>query len=161
MTWYLLLLAAAALAVFVRAGDDRRAQGWVVLGAASFAATYAYGAAGLPYHAAITAMVDTGQCLAIYFFGRFRWEMHLWRVWQASVLLSILHLAGLTGGTWIYAVCLEALNVAALAIIGGRHFAARWADARDNRPWVPRRLLVALRSLCAERREPPFTRGGT
>lgn len=160
MSWYLLILAAAALAVFVAAGDDRRAQGWIALGSLSFAATYAYGAAGLPNHAAITAMVDTAQVLAIYFFGRYRWEMHLWRVWQASVLLSILHLAGLTGGTWIYAVCLEVLNVAALAIIGGRHVAARWAARRDDRPWVPRRLLVALRALCAERREPPFTRRG-
>lgn len=160
MTWYLSLLAALAVLVILQAGDDRRAQAWVLVGATAFVVSYLYGKAGLPYHAAVTAAVDTSQCLLIYFFGRYRWEMHLWRLWQFSVLISILHLAGLTGGTWTYAVALELVNVAALLVIGGKGVAERWAHGRRDSPGPAGRVRLAVGALCAERRRPPFTRGG-
>ncbi len=160
-----LLVGAIGTAALCR--KDRRALGWIAAGAANFVITAAYQDAGLPHHPVFTAFADASVCLAIYFFGRYRWEMRLWNVFQMSVLISIMRFVGtIARPEWVpyfpsnytYIALLEACNWAALAVIGG----TRIMQMVDNHALErhPRgalgRVHRLVRSLRAERKAPPF-----
>jgi hypothetical protein len=104
-----------------------RAQLWILTMAAAFIFPTVWQRADLPFHPAITLGCDAGVCLAIYFLGLEKWEIGLYRIFQASVLTSLIFLAGplevfgavFHMGNYGYVVLLEAWNWLALLLIGG------------------------------------------
>lgn len=171
--WQLSLLAGAC-AVSIVCLRLPRAHLWIFAGAAAFVAATAWQRAGLPYHAAFTLSCDSCVCLAIYFLGRERWEIGLFRIFQVSVLTSLVFLAGpitLFGSTLllshgVYVIFLELWNWAALLLIGGVGLSEEWAARRSggrrgghedgsSLAWL-RGLFRSLRAWRAPRREAPF-----
>ena len=104
-----------------------RAHIWILAGGASFVASTAYARFGLPYPPAFTLACDAAVCLSIYFLCSERWEEWLFRVFQLSVLVSLIYLAGpltvggftITMSHYLYVVMLELCNWIALFLIGG------------------------------------------
>lgn len=135
-----------------------RAVLWIGVGAACFAITTAWARYGLPYPPAFTAACDAAVCLLIYFFGKRRWEMRLWNLFQCSVMVSILYLAGIIGPKWAYVAALELVNWLALLLIAGTAITARAGENGNAFSLRPlHRFSVAHRALYAKRKDPPFT----
>jgi hypothetical protein len=133
-----------------------RAWLWIFAGFCSFVLSAVYWRLGLPHHPAFTAFADSSVCLAIYFNARERWEMGLYKVFQLSVLISLLKLGGfMPDGLW-YPAALELINVAALLLISGT---AIFAGAAHGIRSVWHRNDSFYRSLFplrAARTTPPF-----
>lgn len=143
-----------------------RAHLWILAGAAAFVLSTGWQRLGLPYHAAFTLACDSAVCLGIYFFGRERWEIGLFRIFQVSVLTSLVFLAGpisLFGATLllshtVYVIFLEMWNWIALLLIGGVGLSEFWRFGHENGAF-PDRLRGVFRSLRAwraPRRAAPF-----
>ncbi len=120
------LLIGAAIVAFITARLPR-AHYWLLAGGGSFILSTAWARYDLPYPPAFTLSCDAAVCLLIYFFGREKWEEHVYKIFQLSVLISLVYLAGpieignitITMNHWLYVVLLELSNWAALAVIGG------------------------------------------
>lgn len=131
-SWQIALLFGAVVASILSFGLPR-AQLWILAGAVSFVFSTAWQRYDLPFHPAFTLACDACVCLAIYFFGREKWEIALYRIFQASVLTSLVFLVGpieIAGhtfnmGHYGYVVFLEAWNWAALLVIGGMGLAEK------------------------------------
>jgi len=137
---------------------DPRGIAWIAAGSASFIATAGYEAAGYPYHPIVTGLFDAGVCILIYLFAAFRWEMWLYRIFQTSVLVSLLRATGWIDSHTAYIVALEACNWAAIFVIGGTAAGER-IDARVGaHRAAPGRLRRAVASLRSPRSTPPFTK---
>jgi hypothetical protein len=158
----LFLLTGLIVALAVSVGNFR-AWGWLLAAAASYAVSTVYWRTGLPYGAFIAGMCDALLCLAVYFVGRLKWEMWVWRVFQLSVLVNFVYLGG-TLQVWpvfshdTYSIVLEAINWIALLWIGG-HGAVQAVGASDDATasgvaW--RRVYRALLPLYRERKDAPF-----
>ena len=150
------LLVALAFSV-----GNRRAWAWLLAAAGSYIVSTVYWRTGLPYAPFVAGLCDATVCVAVYFFGKLRWEMWMWRLFQVSVLVNILYLAGALGlvrsiGHEEYSVMLEAINWLALLWIGGTGAAQNLGatDVRAGRPW--RRVHWALSALYAKRKRPAF-----
>ena len=157
------LLVGALLVVLI--ATHWRSRLWVGVAALSYInATIAW-RAGLPYAEAITGLGDAGVCLAVYFAGRYRWEMWIWRLFQTSVAISMLFLAGNIGVFLsipheVYSILMEAINWLLLLLIGSMSIAQRIgaANVGARRPWNRvRGFALALRE---KRTTPPFNRVG-
>lgn len=137
---------------------EPRGVAWIVAGAASFIATAGYEAAGYAYHPIITGFVDAGVWVLVYLFAAFRWEMWLYRIFQTSVLISLLRATGWIDSHTAYVVALEACNWVAIVVVGGTA-AWGWIDARVGaHRAAPGRLRRAVASLYSPRSSPPFTK---
>lgn len=142
-----------------------RSHLWIAAGASSFVVSTAWWRYDMPYPPAFTLGLDAAVCLLIYFFGRERWEERIYQIFQLSVLVSLVYLAGpIEIGTftihmshWLYVVMLEICNWLALAVIGGtaildgikehesgagyarghrvRHARASWREVRSSPPF--------------------------
>lgn len=127
MNEFQLLLLIGAVVVASLTVRLPRAHYWLLAGGASFVFSTAWARYALPYPPAFTLSCDAAVCLLIYFFGRERWEEHVYKIFQLSVLISLVYLAGpieigsimITMNHWFYIVLLELCNWAALAVIGG------------------------------------------
>ena len=152
------LMVALALSV-----GNGRAWAWLLAAAASYAVSTLYWRSGLGYPSFIAGLSDAMICLGVYFFGRMKWEMWIWRLFQVSVAINLVYLGG-DLGVWqklphnAYAVILEAINWAALLFIGGtgaiQMIGAPNAPAASHSPWG--RVFRALRPLFRERTKPAF-----
>jgi len=151
-------------ALIVGALSYRNPRGllWIVVAGLSYINASIAWRLGLPYAEAITGFGDAGVCLAVYFGGRERWEMWIWRLFQTSVAISLFYLAGNLGifYAWphdAYSILMEAVNWLLLLLIGSTA-ALQWIGAfnvRARQPWGRvRRFALALQS---ERTDPPFT----
>lgn len=160
------LLIGLMVALAVSLGN-RRAWGWLLAGAASYAVSVLYWRSGLPYAPFIAGLCDAAVCLVIYFRANFRWEMWVWRLFQFSVLVNIVYLGG-TLEAWpslshnAYSIILEAINWAALLWIGGNGAiqAIGATDALSSPGGPLRRVRRALSALYRERKHPAFTKAG-
>ncbi len=137
-----------------------RATGWIAALAGSFLASSFYWRTGLPYGEFFAGICDATVCLLIYAFGKYRWELAVWRMFQAMLLVNILYLAGNIGIFYrvdhvFYASILEALNILILLTIGGVAVLQRIGSNGSFLSSWPRvhRALLALR---ARRRSHPF-----
>lgn len=153
-----------AMVALAMTGMNLRAAAWVAAAAVSYAVSTVYWRMGLPHGAFVAGAADAMVCLGIYFFGRMRWEMHLWRLFQASVAINIVYLGGEVG-TWAslshnaYAVMLEAVNWAAIILIGGTGIAQAIGAANAHSIRRPMHgVLGPLHSLFRERKNPAFTK---
>jgi hypothetical protein len=143
--------------------QNRRGMAWLVVGAASYVSATLAWRLSLPMAEVITALGDAAVCLGVYFAGRYRWEMWIWRLFQVSVGISTLYLAAQLGivsriDHEVYAILLEVVNWLVLLSIGGSA-ALQWvrgSNALAHRPWNRVRGLVM--ALWRERRTPPFTK---
>lgn len=139
-----------------------RAMIWLAVGAVVFIASSLYWRAGLPHPELFAGCLDAAVCLGIYFGGRQRWEMWVWRLFQVMLLLNIMRLAGTLGifhnvDHIAYAIMLEAMNWLVIIVAGGTAGLQRigYDHGRAIDPW--RGVSGVVRSLCAQRRTPPFT----
>lgn len=137
----LLMTATAVILLSLFAGNIRGST-WVALIAIDLVVTTAWWRAGLPYGDAFTAVFDFSICAAIYFFGRHRWELYVFLIFQCSMLVSIIDLAAMIWAPgWIdhdvYSSVLEILNYLAFITTGtvsGFIFANR-SDVSALRAW--------------------------
>lgn len=94
---------------------------WISAGAASFVLSTAWARYGMPLPYLFTASCDAAVCLMIYKLAKKKWELHLFRIFQASVLVSlsvlVSHIWGVAGTRYVYVTILELLNWVALALI--------------------------------------------
>lgn len=159
-----MMIACAAVAIGLAALRNWRAVGWVAALAVSFLASSFYWRAGMPYGEFFAGICDAAVCLVIYALGKYRWELAVWRMFQAMLLVNLLYLAGNIGIFYrvdhvFYAIILEALNILILLTIGGVAAYQRFGGKEDGAlfsAWAP--LHRALLALCARRRTAPFWR---
>ena len=131
-----------------------RAVIWIGAGAASFVFSTAYARVGWGYPPAFTAVLDASICFAIYFSAKTRWEMYLFLLFQGSVLVSTMYLAGIIGPHWAYIAFLEGINWLALGVIGGTSALSWIGNAGRDHHWFVRHLRGADRALHAEIHKP-------
>lgn len=141
---------------------EPRALLWIAVGAMNFVVTAAFETRWPAWHPYFTGFADASVCLAIYFIGRHKWEMMVWRIFQTSVLVSILFIAGLIPSHYAYIAGLEACNWAALVVIGGTQ-GLRLVD--HGMGWnrfrrAHQRLHRLVRALCEKRAKAPFHLSG-
>lgn len=122
-----------------------RALLWITAGAVSFIASTAYGRYGLPLPPLFTAVCDACVCIGIYLYATQRWELGVYRLFQLSVLVSIvflgmIFLSPVETHFW-YVTVLECINWAVLLLITGTAV-AQWVGADGDRTaGSPRRLV--------------------
>lgn len=155
------MLIGYGLGIVVALGQVR-AMLWLAVAALVFLASSFYWRAGLPHPELLAGGLDAAVCLAIYFTGRRRWEMWVWRLFQVMLLINILRLAG---GLQVfyrvdhnaYAATLEAMNWLVIIVAGGTAGLKRigYDHVGATDPW--RGLRGVVHSLCEKRRTPPFT----
>lgn len=155
MNEFQIALAIGAVIAVAVAWRVPRAAMWILAGAMSFIASTAWARYGMPYPPVFTGLCDAAICLGIYFFGKSAWEMRLWRLFQASVLVSLLYFVGVIGPHWAYIVALEAINWLALLLIIGFGVVERYGNAARWRS--DSRVRWAFHTLRAERPERPFS----
>lgn len=156
-----LLLAGLIVALALSVGN-LRAWGWLAAIAASYAVSAIWWRSGLPAPAFIGGVLDALICLAIYFWGKLRWEMVVWRLFQFSVLVNLITLAGDYGLVTslphnAHSVTMEAINWLALAWIGGTGAAQNVGAAHVHGHRLISRLRGFVAALYRERTQPPFT----
>ena len=120
MSAYEVALIYAAMATVLISLRNSRGVAWVFLITADLIASTAYWKAGYPYGEVFTAACDATICLGIYFAGKFRWEMWLYRLYLASFGWSLVYLATRAFVDQdTYASGLEVINWVAFLSIGG------------------------------------------
>lgn len=159
--------------------SNRRALMWVMVAGGVYALTELYARAfgqttftvstfrwdfHVPTGPLVSGLFDAGICLAVYFFGRLRWELSVvWRLFQASLGVNLYYLASLAHLPYLpslshndYAITLEIINWLALLFIGGTAILLRTgaADAFARGPWGS--LRRALAALYRQRARPAF-----
>lgn len=156
----LLLGALVVSALTIR--SNPRGVVWVGAAALDFIVSTAYWRSGFGYPEAVAGVCDVAVCLAVYSIGRQQWEMWVWRLFQTSLAINVLYLAGNLGifrsiPHDAYASMLEAINWLLLLLIGGMSALQRigaYDYAGAHRPWD--RLRWAMRTLREKRHAPAF-----
>ena len=97
---------------------------WVAVAALSYVVSALAWRLNWPYAAFTTGLCDAAVCLAVYFGGKQRWELWVWRIYQVSVAASLIYLASSLRifsniPHDVYSVVLEVCNWAVLLVIGG------------------------------------------
>lgn len=165
-----LLIGFAVAALVASVCGNRRAVMWIIVAGAVYALTELYARTfgqttfvvstfrwdfHVPTSPLVSGLFDAGICLAVYFFGRFRWELSVvWRLFQISLGVNLYYLASLAHLPFVpelshndFAAILEIINWLALLFIGGTAILLRTgaADAFARGPWSSlRRSLAAL-----------------
>jgi hypothetical protein len=152
----------AIAAFIVMERKQLRALAWVTTAASVYIVTSTYWRAGYPEPAFVSGLIDGAACIAIYLFGKYGWELLIWRFFQASILVNIIRLAGThvpfvpVFDGWIYSLALETLNVLIALTAVGTGFLKREPVDDGNTDWSGRRFHHFVRSLRQERPKPPF-----
>lgn len=140
----------------------KRAWGWLLAVGLSYAVSTLYWRSGMAYPSFIAGLCDALICLGVYFFGRQKWEMWVWRLFQVSVGINLLYLAGNLRvippiAHNDYSVILETINWIALAFIGGTGLVQTIGahDARATGGLVGRIRRIAG-ALSRKRKDTPF-----
>lgn len=154
--WQISLAIGAFFAVLI-SQHKKRSSAWVLIMTLSFLSGVLWQRASLPYQAFANGAFDGALCLSIYFFGKFDWEMKIFRIFQVSVLISLIRLSGYLPDHLIYVSILEACNWAALAVIGGTG-AIEWSKRNAvGFNHHPRGIVLRnLHSLCEKRTDTPW-----
>ena len=155
--WQLLLVIGATVAIYL-SSDRIRSSLWILLISFTFAATTVWDRYELPEQYFIKGLSDSLICLAIYFHGKYLWEMALYRIFQASVLLSIIMMSGFIPSRANYVIALEAINWAALLVIGSTGFAYSFSGSCHGFIGnIGDYLRRSFRSLCSQRTDVKWT----
>ena len=135
---------------------------WIGAAALDFVISTAYWRSGLPYAEGVGGACDVAVCLAVYSFGKQRGEMWVWHLFQTSLAINTLYLAGNLSIIRpiphdIYSTLLEAINWLLLLLIGGMSAMQRFGAndyAGAHRPWD--RFRWAFLALHQKRSHPAF-----
>jgi hypothetical protein len=140
----LCVIAAVALVSF----RHRRGLAWLAVLAVTYLISSFNWRVGGPAPELVAGLCDAVVCVAIFFFGRYVWEMRLWLTCLTALFVNFAYaLHNLMGaGVFphdVYASILELLMVASLSIIGGSSaFVSTGAtDGRSFHPWRPVRAF--------------------
>lgn len=122
MSSYQIALVFGAIITALIASRLPRSRRWILAGALSFIGGTAYHRYGLPHYPMANLMLDASLCLMVYFQGREKWEYYLYRVFQASTLVSLVFIAvkfsaPISASHYTYVFLLEACNWIALILI--------------------------------------------
>lgn len=125
--WSLLIGALIAAGLSWR---QPRALLWIGLAAIDYAVSVTYWRLDLPYAEGFAGVCDALVCLSVYFLAKERWELVIYRLFQVSVAVNFLFLAGNLGIFYkididSYSILLEALNWLTLLLVGGMGLADR------------------------------------
>lgn len=126
---------------------------WILAGAVSFVASVIWAGYSMPYPPFFNVMADAIVCLLIYFGASEKWELKLYNIFQLSILLNLMRLAGVMNDNYLYGVMLELCNWAALALIAVTAILARMRDdtgALDHSRLYFRRIGHSLRGARAK-----------
>lgn len=153
---YMLMVGTACFVLSLVAGNQR-GMVWIAAICCDLIVSTWYWRAGLPFADAVTGTLDFSVCAAIYCFGRHQWELHIWLLFQLSMLASIADAGSvLFAGAGIdhdaYSAVLELINYLAFILIGGvsSYALAGRRNIGLYRPW--RWLRPAGFPLLAEKR---------
>ena len=118
------LLVAAILVSLLSWRRNRRGVLWICVAALSYLNGDLAWRLGLPYAEALTGFGDAGVCLAVYIWGREKWESAVWRLYLASMAVSGFYLAGNLGVFVtiphdVYSILMELVNWLLLLLIAG------------------------------------------
>jgi hypothetical protein len=101
---------------------------------------------GGPAPELVAGLGDAGICVAIFFFGRYIWEMRLWLTCLMMLFVNFGYLLHSVIGAGViphdvYSGVLELLMLVALAIVGGQSAFVASGDinGRSFHPWRPLR----------------------
>lgn len=124
MSEFQIALAIGALITAIISRRLPRSSLWILFGAFSFIGSTAYYRLGYPYYPVATLFFDGCVCIAIYGMARERWELLTMRLFQCSMLISLVYTSILfflpsLAHHWLYVVLLELANWAVLAVIAG------------------------------------------
>lgn len=122
MSEFQLALTLGALITAIISASLPRARLWIVLGALSFIGGTAYYRLGMPHYPVANLALDAIVCLTLYAIARERWELWLYHIFQFSVFVSLVFIclkafSPAMASHWLYVVCLETCNWAALIVI--------------------------------------------
>lgn len=155
MSEFQLALLIGAIVAAIISSNLPRAWLWIMCAAFSFIASTAYYRLGYPYYPIATLIFDGCVCLAIYSRCSERWEEILFRLFQASTLVSLIYAYLLffsqtpEQNHTLYVALLEIINWLALALVGGVGIADRMRanEGSHVRNWLHgvHRSLLALR----------------
>lgn len=96
-----------------------RAMGWAAAGAGIYVISVIYYRAGLPGPVVFAGVLDFLIIAALFRLALYRWELVLWIMFDAMLLLNLINSLGLTP-TYEHTTALEVLNiVAGFIVIGG------------------------------------------
>ncbi|TXH09165.1 MAG: hypothetical protein E6R03_17145 [Hyphomicrobiaceae bacterium] len=144
------LIAAGAALIPCWMSRNLRGAGWVLAISLNLVLSTAVWTNGLPYPAAIVAIIDCLLFVAIFQLGRNVWEKWLFILYQGSMLVSIIRLAM---DIWapgeanhaLYSSLLEICNYAAFLVIGSiSGIKATSNDFRARLAFTPWRRLAFL-----------------
>jgi hypothetical protein len=105
------------VSVWALSGNLPRARLWLLSGAASYALSAAWWKLGIPHHPAFTLFCDASVCLLIYFLGLENWELKVYKIFQFSVLVSLVRMLNFEASADLYPILLEGCNWAVLLLI--------------------------------------------
>lgn len=122
MSSYQIALVFGAIITALIASRLPRSGRWILAGSLSFIGGTAYHRYGLPHYPMANLMLDASLCLMVYFQGLERWEHYLYRIFQASTLVSLVFIAAkfsapISANHYVYVFLLEFLNWVALLLI--------------------------------------------
>ena len=134
---------------------------WLSLSAGVMLITSFYWQWGWGNPAFISALIDGAVCLGIYAFGRYIWELILWRLYQTFVLIHLLFLLSTHGLMFeidfiLLAAAIETVNVLIVLTIIGTAITQRFGASGGIyfTRWRP--VRSALRFVYTQRTLPPF-----
>lgn len=123
--------------------DNKRGLLWLALMTFSYLLSSTYWRSGFPHSEVVAGLCDVFICFSVYYLGRERWELWLWRLFQVSLLTNILYLAnGVFSWGMVsheaYSIVLELLNWLAIISIGtiSAMMSKGFTNGRAFDPWV-------------------------
>ena len=148
MSFFQIAMLCIVAAVAIVSHRHPRGLWWLAVLAVNYLVTSFNWRWGGPAPELVAGLCDAAVCVAIFFFGRFIWEMRLWLTYLAALFVNFAYLLHSVMGAGVishdvYSSVLELLTVAALAIIGGTSsFVA--SGATDGRAFHPWRSILGL-----------------
>lgn len=101
------------------AHGNLRAQGWAAVGAWVYVTSVLYYRLDMPGPIVLAGVLDFLVIAALYRWALYRWELVLWVMFDAMLLLNLVHSLGMTPA-YEHTTVLEVLNIlAGFLVIGG------------------------------------------
>lgn len=143
MTVVDLAIFAGVLIAALLSRSNKRGLLWLSLILFSYVLSSTWWRSELPAPELVTGLADAFICFAIFYLGRDRWELWLWRLSQISLLTSTVYLAN-NIFSWgmisheTYSIVLELLNWIAIFFVGtiSAMMSKGLTNGRVFDPWV-------------------------
>lgn len=153
MSSYQIALLIACLVVALSCKVIPHARAWVITMFFSFILSVIWQRTNMPYPAYFNLVLDVSFCIALNILATENWELKLHRLFQGSVLISLLRLCGGIPSNTTYVISLELINWAALLLITFTTIFNRIYDGNDhnyNRSFSFYNAYLSLRKIRAK-----------